>query len=172
MALLINRLTNANVYLDGVSYLGRVEELDLPKVKSKMIDHKALGMVGETEFPSGFEKMESRLKWSAFYPEAFGVALNPTKVYNLMARCNLETYTPQGRLTQLPVVYSTAGIFKDMDLGQFRQNETVTMECMMTVYYAKLIVAGATLFEVDVLANIYKVNGENLLEGYKLNTGA
>ena len=41
----INRLTNANVYLDGGSMLGRAEEVSLPVLKAKMAEHKALGMV-------------------------------------------------------------------------------------------------------------------------------
>ena len=40
----INKLTNANVYLDGVNLLGRAEEVQLPQIKHKMAEHKALGI--------------------------------------------------------------------------------------------------------------------------------
>ena len=58
----INRLTNANVYLDGGSMLGRAEEVNLPVLKAKMAEHKALGMVGTIEAFAGFEKLEGKIK--------------------------------------------------------------------------------------------------------------
>jgi hypothetical protein len=42
--LAVNRITNANVYLDGVGLLGRAEEIEVAKPKHKMVDHKGLGM--------------------------------------------------------------------------------------------------------------------------------
>ena len=35
----INKLTNANVYLNGVNLLGRAEEVQLPQIKHKMAEH-------------------------------------------------------------------------------------------------------------------------------------
>ena len=65
----INRLTNANIYMDGTNLLGRAEEIQLPQIKHKMADHKALGMVGSAEFFAGIDKLESKIKWNALYPE-------------------------------------------------------------------------------------------------------
>ncbi len=42
----------------------------------------------------------------------------------------------------------------------------------MSVTYAKLVVNGATLFEIDVLENIYKVGSIDMLTKYKKNIGA
>ncbi len=38
----INRITNANIYLDGANLLGRAEEVKLPDVSMTMQEHKAL----------------------------------------------------------------------------------------------------------------------------------
>lgn len=43
----INRITNANIYLDGNNLLGRATEIKLPDVSLIMQEHKALGMVGK-----------------------------------------------------------------------------------------------------------------------------
>ena len=56
----INKLTNANVYMNGVNLLGRAEEVQLPQIKHKMAEHKALGMVGSAEFFSGIDKLMVR----------------------------------------------------------------------------------------------------------------
>ena len=42
----------------------------------------------------------------------------------------------------------------------------------MSVTYAKLIVDGVEIFEIDVLENIYKVNVVDMLSQFKKNTGA
>ena len=47
----INRITNANIYVNGNSLLGRAEEIKLPDVSAIMQEHKALGMVGKIEPP-------------------------------------------------------------------------------------------------------------------------
>jgi len=41
----------------------------------------------------------------------------------------------------------------------------------MSVNYAKLIVNGEEIFEIDVLENIYKVDGIDILTVYRANTG-
>ena len=56
----INKLINANVYMNGSNLLGRAEEVQLPQIKHKMAEHKALGMVGSAEFFSGIEKLECK----------------------------------------------------------------------------------------------------------------
>lgn len=48
----INRITNANIYLDGNNLLGRATEIKLPDVSLIMQEHKALGMVGKIELPA------------------------------------------------------------------------------------------------------------------------
>ena len=70
MALInISRVTNANIYVDGSSLLGRAEEVELAWPKAKMVDHKGLGMFGTAEFPAGIDKLESKVKWSSIYGE-------------------------------------------------------------------------------------------------------
>lgn len=53
----INRITNANIYLDGTNLLGRAEEVKLPDVSMIMQEHKALGTFKQhenAEFSSSF----------------------------------------------------------------------------------------------------------------------
>ena len=42
----------------------------------------------------------------------------------------------------------------------------------MAVTYAKLVVNGAEIFEIDVLENIYKVSVVDMLKTFKKNIGA
>lgn len=171
MSVEIKQITNANVYVDGRSFLGKTEEIKLPEVVTTMVEHKALGMVGKIELPSGIDKMESAQKWNSLYPEVLLKAANPFQSVQLQCRSSQETYTGQGRTAQVPVVVFMTGTFKKFPTGNFKQHDNVEAETTMNVTYLRVVVDGKEILEVDVLANIYKVDGVDLLADYRKNIG-
>lgn len=167
----LNRVTNANVYINGTSMLGQAEEIDLPKLVAKMVEHKALGMQGSVELPSGFDKMESRIKWNAFYQNAMLLMADPYEVVNLQCRASVETYSSTGRTAQTPLVVFMRGQFKSVPTGNFKQQDNVEFESNLAVTYVKVEHNGVALVEFDALANIFKVNGVDKLAQYRANIG-
>lgn len=171
MAIEINKLTNANVYIDGASKLGKAEEVSLPVIKHKLAEHKALGMVGTVEFFSGIEKMEAKIKWNSFYGDIMKKTGNPTKPMSIQIRSSLETHASTGRVAELPVVCYITATAKDLPMGNFKQHDNVELETNFSVTYAKLEVNGELMYEIDMLANIYKVGTEDILAKYRANLG-
>lgn len=171
MAIAVNRLTNANVYLNGNNMAGKASEIDLPVVAQRMAEHNALGMSALMELPAGFDKMEARIKWNSFYPDAFGEMADPFKVHAIQCRSSLENYTSAGRTAETPYVVFMRGTFKSVPPGQFKQHENVEMESTVNVLYIRVEANGQTIMELDALANIYKVNGVDLLSTYRANLG-
>ena len=168
----INKLTNANVYLNGTNLLGRAEEVQLPQIKHKTAEHKALGMIGSAEFFSGIDKMECKIKWNALYPEVFRACANPFNAAMLQVRASLETYNGTGRVSEVPATAFIIGTFKEFPLGNIKPHENAEYETTLAVTYAKLVVDGQDIFEIDVLQNIYKVGLIDMLTQFKQNTGA
>ncbi len=168
----INKLTNANVYMNGVNLLGRAEEVQLPQIKHKMAEHKALGMIGSAEFFSGIEKMEAKIKWNSLYTEVLKEAASPFKSHQLQVRSSLENYNGQGRVSEVSVVAYLTGTFKEFPLGTFKPHENAEFETTLAVTYAKLVVDGSTIFEIDALENIYNVDGEDMISTFKSNIGS
>jgi hypothetical protein len=171
MSIQINRLTNANVYLDGNSKLGKAEEIDLPAIAHKMVEHKALGMVGTAEFFAGIDKLTMRIKWNSFYADVMKKAANPTQTVSLQVRSSLETYTSNGRTAEVPVVCYITAQNKNFPMGNFKQHDNVELQNELSVYYCKLEIAGEEIVEIDVLSNIYKVEGVDILATYRQNLG-
>lgn len=167
----VNRVTNANIYVDGRSYLGRAEEVTLPNVKQIMAEHKALGMNGKVEFSAGVDKMEARIKWNSFYPDALVKFGDPNKNVSLQVRASLKTWGSSGVLAEVPVVIHLAGQPKDFPTGAFKQHDNVELESMLACTYCKLVINGQEILEIDVLANIHKVNGADTLAAYRANLG-
>ncbi len=168
----INRLTNCNVYNNGASLLGKVEEVTLPAIKSLGVDHKALGMVMGVELPSGFEKMTGKMKWNAVYADLITEFGSPYATKAIQVRGSLETYDSTGRNAQVAVVAYMTIRFKDSlpPIG-FKQNDNVEMESEFTCSQYKLEVDGETVIEIDAMSNIFFVGGVDQLATYRANLG-
>lgn len=168
----VNRLTNANVYINGNNLLGRVEEIKLPDITAIMAEHKALGMVGKMELPSGFDKLEGSIKWNSFYADVFAQCANPFTSVELQCRGNVETYTSQGRTDQQSAVTYITCTFKKFPAGSFKQHDNAEFEMAFAATAIKITSGGRDLLELDVLANIYAVDGVDQLSAYRANIGA
>ena len=167
----LNRVTNANIYVDGNCLLGKAEEIKLPDITTVMSEHKALGLVGKIELPSGFEKMEGEIKWNSFYRDVWLKMNNPYSMVQLQVRSSVETYGAMGRMQQQPLVTFLSVMFKKNPMGTFKQNDNAEFSSSFACYYIKQQLAGEDMLELDVLANIYKVGGVDQLDIYRNNIG-
>jgi P2 family phage contractile tail tube protein len=167
----INRVTNANVYANGNSLLGRAEEVKLPDVSAIMQEHKALGMVGKVELPAGFDKLEGEIKWNSYYADVAKLVANPFKAVQLQCRSSIETYSSQGRIKEVSLVTYLTVVFKKNPLGSFKQHENVDIQSAFSCTYIKQVIDGEEILELDYMANIFRVGGEDMLSDYRNNIG-
>ena len=172
MSLKVNKVTNANIYMDGgQGLLGKAEEVTCPDVQPKMVDHKALGMIGETELPAGLQKMSAKIKWNAIYPDVMKKTHNVYQSLRLQVRTSVETYEGNTRTAQVPaVIYMTATPKKAGGLV-FKAMDNVEREDEFNVTAYKLEIDGEEIVYVDVMANIWRVNGVDQLATYRQNLG-
>lgn len=170
MATTVKRMTQANVYLDNNSLIGKCEEVDAPDVMAIMVEHKALGM-DKFELPAGLDKMEMRLKFNAFYGDILKLTANPYVSHNLQIRSSNETYVAGTRTVQAGVIWHVRGQFKKMPGGKYKQMDNVELETMLTVTRLKVEEAGQTLYEIDTMANIHIVDGVDIKAQYRNNLG-
>lgn len=167
----INRITNANIYVAGNSLLGRAEEVKLPDIAAIMAEHKALGMVGKIELPSGFDKLEGEVKWNSLYKEVAKTVANPFKAVQLQCRSSIETYGAQGRIQEVALVTYLTVMFKKNPLGTFKPHENAEFGSAFGATYIKQVVDGEEVLELDYLANIFRVGGEDMLADFRNNIG-
>lgn len=171
MGVSINRATNCNIYVDGSNYLGKADEVTLPQPKAKESDHNPLGIFGALKYPSGIDNMEAKIKWNSYYLEAirkFGNIFTATKI---QVRWSLETYSGNSRVGSVPAVAYITARPNDMPGGNFKSKDNVELESNLSVSYYKLEINGEELIEYDAEANIYKVDGVDLLADYRAHLG-
>ena len=93
-----NSLKNFNVFNDGVSFMGVVEEVKLPKLSRKMESYRAGGMDGEIELDLGQEKLELEQVCGGFVLDAYK-AYGATKAAGvLMSLAELADWREHARL--------------------------------------------------------------------------
>jgi uncharacterized protein len=171
MNVAVNRITNANIYIDGVGLLGRAEEIEVAQPRQRMVDHKGLGMAGTAEFWAGVDKLEAKIKWASLYEEALTVVASPFNAHSFQVMGDIEQYTSQGLTAELPLVYLMTGVFKEAGNFTFRQHENVDTTSVISVYHSELYISGTQIHLYDVLANIYVVNGVDQLATFRTNLG-
>jgi P2 family phage contractile tail tube protein len=168
----INSITNANIYANGVGFLGRAKEVEIPEAAFKFVDHEALGMVGMTELFAGIEKMEATISWNSVYADALRIFSNPNEPILLQCRMSMRVSNSAGLVDEVPVIATLSVVPKNIPGLSLKQQENVELETKLNVTYYKLEIDGEAITEIDLLANIFKVNGVDLLARYKRNTGA
>lgn len=171
MATKIHNLSNCNVYVDGNNLLGRANEVQAPDVKFMYSEHSALGLQSKIDFFSGVEKLESKIKWNSLYPDALKLVSNPTKAIQLQIRGSMDVQEPQGRVAELPVVYTLTGTAKNLPMGSFKQNENIELETTFNIIEAKMEVDGETIFDYSAIANVLSIGGEDIFANNRANLG-
>jgi P2 family phage contractile tail tube protein len=171
MGVQINRITNANIYINNKSMLGRADEVQAPDLSVIETDQKSLGMIGKIALPAGFDKLEGKITWNAFYADTWAALGNPFKPVSLMLRSSLETYSSQGRISQVPLKTFITATLKKLPLGTFKQQDNAEFQSEYTATYIKQVCDNKDVIELDILANIFKINGVDQLSKYRKNIG-
>lgn len=167
----ISKVFNARVYIDGTDFIAKAEEVDLPKIKFKFADTKALGLYGDSELPTGLDKMEARIKFNSAYPEFIKLAADPFTTRTVIVRAPVQIWTQQGVTKTAPLKAELKGFFKEWDSGKFKKADSTEAEATLSVIYYKLEVDFKEVVEIDTINNIYKVDGKDILLDYKTSIG-
>ncbi|MBH8611952.1 phage major tail tube protein [Pseudomonas mohnii] len=166
-----HRITNAAVYLDGASFFGRCEEIDLGTVKTVMSDFQGLGMVGLIELPDGLDKLEGKIVWNSKYIDAAKKMATPFKTVQLQCRSNIQVFNSAGLVDEIPLVTLMTVMFKEYSLGSYKPRDPSKFEAPFSATYVRQMLNGEEVVLLDYLANIFKVGGQDQLSKYRQNIG-
>jgi P2 family phage contractile tail tube protein len=152
-------LKNFNAFVDGTGYAGAIDEVELPKLTIKGVDHRAGGMDSDIELDMGTEKLEMTLTTAG--PES--------EIMKHWAKASGDTaFTLRGALadkeTVKPVVINATGKIKEVEMGTWKTGEKSQGKYVASLTYYKLSVDGADLVEIDVENMIRRVNGTDVLQ--------
>jgi len=171
MAADVRKLTNANVYLEGNNYVGKVKEVNLPDVTSKQAEHNALGMFGVINTPTGIEAMELEMMWTTILPDVQKLVTDIYTSFTFQVRSSLEEYNSSGRTSESSYVADFRGRPMNVPGGNFKQHENVEATTKFKIDYFRLEIGGEEIYKIDVLNNIYQIDGVDKLATFRANLG-
>jgi P2 family phage contractile tail tube protein len=171
-SLVVNSLSNMNVYINGYSLLGRAAEVKIPQPKRMRTDYKGLGMAARIKIPTGWDAMESTIKWSSFDADTIGQVALSSSACNISCLGDLQTISAAGEVFEQPVIYNFVGLPFDVGDLAVKAQELVEFTTSFDVWHVDLSVGGQQIYLFDAFSNQYFVNGVDQLANYRANIGA
>lgn len=154
----------AAVWLDGVSLVGSVKEIELPEMTWDVIDYEAIALRGTSQFARAMEAMECTITFADYNRELAAAAANPYKAVTLQIRGAYGAYRGGSRVRTVDAIITLRGRFMSSSLGSLTQGE-MERECMMTVDYVKEVSEGRLISEFSVNPPIWNAGGIDVFSG-------
>lgn len=166
------KLKYLNLFNDGLSYMGVVNSVTLPKLTRKLENYRGAGMNGAAPVDFGLDDDALTFDWTiggipdetlwAQYalPGADAVPLRYAGSYQR---------DDTGEVVAVEIV--VRGRHKEFDGGDSKQGEDTETKISTQCTYYKLTMNGKELIEIDVINMIEKVNGVDRLEQHRRNIG-
>jgi len=151
------KLKNFNLFNDGVSYIGLVPELTLPKLSRKMEEYQAAGMTGPVMVDFGNEAIT--LEWTAG-----GLLEDALKQYGANKHHAVQlrfagAFQNDDTGDVSAVEVTVRGRHKEIDMGSVKQASDTVHKFTTVCSYYKLTVDGNVIIELDFMGAIDNVGG-------------
>ncbi len=160
-------LKNFNLHVDGKGHAGRVEEVTTPKLTIKTEEIRAGGMDAPAEVDMGMEKIEMSFSLIEYDPDVltkFGVVSGNSVAISLRGALVDDT-------TTTPMIIRVQGMFREIDMGNFKAGEKSVMQCAVACRYYAVEIGGKKLIEIDVDNMTRVIDGEDKLSEIRAALG-
>lgn len=147
--------------LEGVGYLGKVEELIPPKLTLLTEEHRAGGMDAPIEIDMGMEALTAEFSMSGLEPDVVGRFGGFTE--RLTFRGAYQDNTGAVRAIRIQM----SGRIKEVDMGSWKAGEKAAHKFMVAVQYLEIAIDGAQTVEIDVENMRRLINGVDQLEAQR-----
>jgi P2 family phage contractile tail tube protein len=161
-------LKGFNAIVDGRGYLGKVEEIELPKLTVKTEEFRAGGMDAPVELDVGMEKLECSFTladMSADVMISFGLGHNQPVA--LTFRGALGT----GDESAVAAVVKAQGMIKELDHGTWKAGEKLQQKVSIALKYYRYDEDGSLVHEIDIENMVRIIDGVDMLAATKSAIG-
>lgn len=155
--MLPSKLKDFNLFNDARSYLGEVGELTLPKLSRKMEGWRGGGMMGEVKVDMGQDALDLEWKIGGLAPQVlrqFGSA----DVGGVLLRF-MGAYQREDGSGVNAVEVVVRGRHEEIDSGTSKAGGDTETTVKTTCSYYKLVIDGVEVIEIDLIANVFVVDG-------------
>jgi len=154
-------LKHFNVFADGVSHAGEVEEIDLPKLTRKVEELRAGGMNGPVSIDLGNEKLEMETTYGGLMREILKQYATTTVDGAMLRFAGAYQREDSGEVDSVEIV--VRGRHTEIDFGKGKTGSKDPFKVKSALTYYKLSVNGEVWIEIDLVNFIEKVFGVDRL---------
>ena len=159
------KIKNFALFNEGLSYLGEVDEVTLPKLTRKTEDWQAGGMAGPIKADMGMEGLELEWKaggilrdvltqWGAIKHDAVGLRFAAALQSDDSEEIQALEVVVRGRHTEI-------------DQGKAKAGDKTEFTVKSALSYYKLSIDNEVLIEIDLVNMVEVVDGIDRLEGVR-----
>ena len=170
--IIINKIVEANAYIDGNTQAGTVAEVKFPTLEFDAQEHDALGMAMTVSLPGKLKELEGEITWNSVYPEAEAKVLNPFNGIALQLRSNVRRFGSNGLIEEVNMTTFLNIMTYSNELGELNMKDAQKRPTKYKVLSIRQVLAGREVLHVDLWNNIYKVNGVDIFAKMRQNIGA
>lgn len=155
------RLKNINLFNDGLSYVGQVEEVNLPNLARKLEEWRGGGMNLPIDTDQGMEKLSMDWTCGGVMEDAlkqFGITTHDGVMLRFAGAYQRED---SADVDAIEVV--VRGRHASIELGSAKPGEGSPFKVTSSLSYFKLTLNDEELIEIDAINMIEKVNGVDRL---------
>lgn len=151
------QLKNFTCFVDGDSYQGEIEEVNLGKLAEKVVTIDAGGLMGEVDVPVGLEKFEVELKSAGLADRLLDKFGGVGVAANLFRFVGAYQEDVEGGVQSAELV--VRGRIPELDPGSGKARDKTSWSTKISGVYVKWTIGGRVRIEIDWLNCIYVVNG-------------
>lgn len=160
-------LKNFTLFVDGVNYAGRIDEIELPKITESTEEHQAGGMDAPVEIGMGLEALTASLTFSEYDAALFAhFGLVTGEDVSVVARGAQSN----GVETQA-IVVEMRGRWKELDPGTWKRGDKAALKVAVSIRYLKYTIDGTDVVEIDTENLVRKIGGIDQMQAIRTALG-
>lgn len=166
------KLKYLNLFNDGLSYMGVVSSVTLPKLTRKLENYRGGGMNGAAPVDMGLDDDALSVEWTigGFPDDQLWAQYAAASAASVPLRfCGSYQRDDTGDVVAFEIVLR--GRHKEFDFGDQKQGEDTETKISTQCTYFKLTVDGKERIEVDTVNMVERVNGVDMLAQHRRNIG-
>ena len=162
------KLKNFNLFQNGVSFMGMVPEVTLPKLSRKMEEYRAGGMIAPVSIFHGLEKLSMSVTIGGIGADVLKMMGGKIDSKPIRFSGNAERDDEVGFVR---VVGEATGRITEVDQGTDTQGENGETKFNIELVRYKETVGGVVVIDIDVLQNKYIVGGVDMYKDFNKGLG-
>ena len=154
-------LKNMSLALEGVGYLGKVDELIPPKLTLLTEEYRGGGMDATLEIDMGMEALTAEFSMAGLEQDIV------TRFGSFTDRLVFRGAYQDSEGTVRALKLQMSGRIKELDMGTWKAGEKAVHKFMVSLTYLGIFVDGNTIAEIDVENMKRIINGTDQLEALR-----